>query len=39
LKEVGDDSMRYGGFVDKATRRKMKEQALAKSKVVETNPE
>ncbi|CAB4385052.1 import inner membrane translocase subunit tim44 [Rhizophagus irregularis] len=42
LKEtVGDDSMSYGGFVDKETRKKMKEQALSKSKskVVEMNPE
>ena len=44
LKEtVGDDSMVYGGFVDKETRRKMKEEAIKSKKesrrVVETNPE
>ncbi|CAG8477591.1 16843_t:CDS:2 [Funneliformis mosseae] len=44
LKEtVGNDSMVYGGFVDKETRRKMKEEAIKSNigsrRVVETDPE
>ncbi|RIA95777.1 hypothetical protein C1645_816213 [Glomus cerebriforme] len=44
LKEtVGDDSMRYGGFIDKETRRKMKEEAIkskkAGSRLYNSNPD
>jgi len=38
LKEtVGDDSMRYGGFVDKETRRKMKEKS--RGPIIQENSE
>ncbi|CAG8434547.1 5351_t:CDS:2 [Diversispora eburnea] len=37
---VGDDASRYGGFVDKETRRKMKEEAISNSErnSVKINP-
>jgi hypothetical protein len=43
LKEtIGDDSMYYGGFADKETRRKIREKATGPNKgptIIEPNPE